>query len=343
MLTPFFAIAYRWRGGRRCRTALGTLLVLSLSFLFGTGLPAPHSAAASQVPAASSNTLGELDTLKTYTPEQLRAALATLNDENARKLLLAAIDQLAMGVSAKETDVAGQTGIAAFMHHLETLFTRIPPRLKAVSKGVTELPAETGRVFDPLMKGTGAGRLSLLLLGVIVLLSASYGVERLLRRTTLQFVDHLKMPMLGGMAKFGGVILAALSDLLSIMVFTVTAVVLFLVFFDSGSLIRHVYGPLLAMIVMGRLGMLLLEMICAPRHKALRLLPMEDAGAQYLYCSLSMITWVLVVGIILSKWFQRIGITPDSYLLVNIGGGDVIAADADQAGVAQSNPGGPRH
>jgi small-conductance mechanosensitive channel len=36
------------------------------------------------------------------------------------------------------------------------------------------------------------------------------------------------------------------------------------------------------------------------------------------------ITWVLVIGIILSKWFQRIGITPDSYLLVNIGVGTLL-------------------
>jgi small-conductance mechanosensitive channel len=96
------------------------------------------------------------------------------------------------------------------------------------------------------------------------------------------------------------------------------------VFFDSGGLIRHVYGPLLAIIVMGRLAMLLLEIICAQRHKALRLLPMEDAGAQYLYRSLAMITWVVVVGLILSKWFQRIGITPDRYLLVNIGVGTLL-------------------
>jgi len=319
-----FSTSYRRTSGTRFRKALGVIVILSLTLLWWVSPTAAQSTKAPQSPAESGRASGDLDALKTYTPDQLRAALATLSDENARKLLLAAIDQLAMGASPKGPDAAAPTGIAGFMHHLETLFTRIPPRLKAVSKGVTELPAEMGRVFDPLMKGTGPGRLSVLLLGVIVLLSASYGVERLLRRTTLQFVDHLKMPLLGGMAKFGGVILAALSALLGIMVFTVTAVVLFLVFFDSGSLIRHVYGPLLAMIVMGRLAMWLLEIICAPRHKALRLMPMEDAGAQYLYRSLSMITWVLVIGIILSKWFQRIGITPDSYLLVNIGVGTLL-------------------
>jgi moderate conductance mechanosensitive channel len=308
----------------RRRKVIGALALLSLTLWFWMSPSGAISAKAQPTSAKANMASGDLDRYKTYTPEQLRTALATLSDENARQLLLAAIDQLAMGASASKPDAAAPAGIDGFMHHFEILFTRIPPRLKAVSRGVTELPAEMGRVFDPLMKGTGANRLSMLLLGVMVLLSASYGVERLLRRTTLQFVDHLAMPVLGGMAKFGGVILAALSALLGIMVFTVTAVVLFLVFFDSGGLIRHVYGPLLAVIVMGRLAMLFLAIICAPRHKELRLLSMEDAGAQYLYHSLATITWVLVVGIVLSKWFERIGVNPDRYLLINIGVGTLL-------------------
>ena len=308
----------------RCREAFSIFLIVSLTLLCWMSPSAAFSAKASHTPAEANMASGDLDTFKTYTPAQLRAALATLSDENARKLLLAAIDQLAMGTTAKGSDAAAPAGISGFMHHLETIFTRIPPRLKAVSKGVMELSSEMGRVFDPLLKGTGAGQLSMLLLGVFAILSASYGVERLLRHTTLQFVDHLRIPLLGGMAKFGGAILAALSALLGIMVFAVTAVMLFLVFFDSEGLVRHVYGPLLAVIVMGRLAMLLLEIICAPRQKELRLLPMEDASAQYLYRSLAMITWVLVVGLILSTWFQRIGIAPDSYLLVNIGVGTLL-------------------
>jgi len=306
------------------RTAIYTLIVLSLSLLFWMHPPAGYPANPPLAPAGSTNAPGDLNTLKTYTPEQLRAALATLSDENARQLLLAAIDQLAMSASAKTPDVAAQTGIAAFMHHLETLFTKIPPRLKAVVRGMTELPTEMGNIFDQMTAGQGAGRLIFLLMGVIAILLISYGVERLLRRTPLQFRGHLQMPLLGGMARFGGGILAALSALLGIMVFTVTAVALFLVFFETAGPVRHLYGPILTAVVMGRLGMLLMEILCAPRHKALRLLPMEDASARYLYRSFSMITWVLVVGLILSKWFERIGIDPDSYLLVNIGVGTLL-------------------
>ncbi|MBL0714595.1 MAG: mechanosensitive ion channel family protein [Desulfosarcina sp.] len=120
------------------------------------------------------------------------------------------------------------------------------------------------------------------------------------------------------MARFGGALLAALSALLGIMAFTLTSALLFLVFFGAEGPIRNLYGPVLTAIVIGRLAMLLMKVIFAPQQRDLRLLPMEDSNAQYLYSSLSKILWVLVVGLILLKWFQRVGINTDSYLLVNI-------------------------
>jgi moderate conductance mechanosensitive channel len=303
---------------------MGILMVLSLSFLFGVDPPAAHSVAAPQAPSASGTSPGELAKLKTYTPEQLRAALATLSDENARKLLLAAIDQLAMEASANNPAAPPQTGVTAIMHHFEILFTQVPPRLKAVLAGVTQLPTELGRVFAPLTRGDARGRMAILLAGLIAILLASYGAERLLRGTVLRFGAQLNIPLLGGAAKFGGAFLSALQTLLGIIVFTVAAVVFFLVFFDSGGLVRRLYGPILASIVLGRLAMLVLAILCAPRHKELRLLPMEDADAQYFYRSFSRIAWVLVVGLVLARWFERIGIKPDHYLLVDIGMGTLL-------------------
>jgi len=292
-------------------------------------------AAVPPAPVASGKAPGELDRLKTYTPEQLRAALATLSDENARQLLLAAIDQLAVAASAQNPAAPPQTGVAAFMHHLEVLFTQIPPRLKAILTGATRLPAEMGGVFAPLTRGETGGRIAILLIGCIAILLASYGVERLLRRRTLRFGGQLTIPLLGSAAKFGGTILAALQTLLGIMVFTVAAVALFLIFFDSRGLVRHLYGPILAAIVLGRLTVLLLEILFWPRQKELRLLPMDDAGAQYLYRSLSGVAWLLVVGLVLARWFQRIARRHR--------GGNSPAAGAGLAGAAKQNPCGQRH
>jgi small-conductance mechanosensitive channel len=273
--------------------------------------------------AESNKAPGELEELTTYTPEQLRAALATLSDENARELLLAAIDQLAIDASSKTPVAAPKTGIAGIMQHLETVFTMTPPRLKAVTTGVTTLPKELGHVFDQMTGGKGAGHLFLFLIGIIAILLVSYGLEQLLKRTTFQFGEKLTIP-LGGAARFGGAILAALPSLLGIMVFTLTSALLLLVVFGADGPIRHLYGPILTAIVVGRLAMLVMAIICAPKQKELRLLHMKDSSAQYLYSLVTKILWVLVVSLILFKWFQRIGIAQDSFLLVNISVGTFL-------------------
>lgn len=301
-----------------CSKGISALMILCLALLISVSLPAMQIAKAADAQTESNKAPGELEALTTYTPEQLRAALATLSDENARALLLAAIDQLAIDASQKTPVAAPKTGIAGIMQHLEIVFTMTPPRLKAVIAGVTKLPTETGRVFDQMTGGKGASRLFLFFIGIVAILLASYGLEQLLKRTTFHFGDQLSIPLLGGAARFGGAVLAALPALLGIMVFTVTSALLFLVFFGADGPIRHLYGPILTAIVVGRLAMLVMAVICAPQQKELRLLPMEDSNAQYLYSTLSKILWVLVVGLILSKWFQRIGIPQDSFLLVNV-------------------------
>jgi small-conductance mechanosensitive channel len=295
-----------------------TLLMTALALLvFPDFLPVPHVTAAN-AQAAPQGTSGELESLRSYTPEELKAALATLSDESASELLLAALNQLAVNATEAAPDAAAPTGIAGVMKHLETVYTMTPSRLKAVIAGSAALPSELGRVFDRMTGGKGGGRLIFLLAGIAAILIVSYGVEKILRRTVFNFGDTVAIPKMGGLEKFGAALLAILPALLGIMAYTLISALLFLALFGAEGPIRHLYGPILTAIVIGRLAMLFMAIICAPRQKELRLLPMEDSNAQYLYSALTKILWVLVVGLILSKWFQRIGIPQDSFLLVNI-------------------------
>ena len=76
--------------------AIATLFLL-VSLSFGSVL----LSLGGNAQAASSPAQENLNAFKTHTPEQLRAALATLSDENARELLLAAVDQLTVKGSAR--------------------------------------------------------------------------------------------------------------------------------------------------------------------------------------------------------------------------------------------------
>jgi len=302
-----------------CKLLTGAFaLMLLLDFLPTRHIPAVCAQAAPQ------STTGELETFRAYTPEQLRAALATLNDENARELLLAALDQLALNMAEGAPDGTAPTGMAGVLQQLETVFVMAPSRLKAVIAGSAALPTELGRVFERMTDGKGSGRLMLLLIGIVATLVAGYGLEKILRRTAINFGDVVAIPKIGGFEKFGAVLLAVMPSLLGIMAFTLASALLLLMFFGAGEPVRHLYGPILTAVVLGRFLMLALEVCIAPRQKRLRLLPLEDETAQALYASLSGILWVLVVFFVLSKWFQRVGGATDSFLLVNIIGGTLF-------------------
>jgi len=299
--------------------AIATLFLL-VSLSFGSVL----LSLGGNAQAASSAAQGNLNAFKTDTPEQLRAALATLSDENARELLLAAVDQLTVNAAEGAAGAAAPTGIAGVMAHLETVFTMAPSRIKAVVAGSTALPSELVHVFGGMTGGQGGGRLMLLMAGIVVTLLASYGVEKVLCRTVFNFGDTVAVPQIGGFERLGAALLAALPALLGIMAYTLTSALLLLAFFGAAGPIRHLYGPILTAVVVGRLLILAIRVAFAPRQKELRLLPMEDDSAQALCASLSMILWVLVVVLVLSKWFQRVGIATDSFLLVTIAGGTLF-------------------
>ncbi len=176
-------------------------------------LPIPHATAA-YAQAAPQGATGEMETLRAYTPEELKAALATLSDESASELLLAALNQLAVNATEAVPDAAARTGIAGVMKHLETVYTMTPSRLKAVIAGSAALPSELGRVFDRMTGGKGGGRLIFLLAGIAAILMASYGLEKILRRTVINFGDTVAIPKMGGLEKFGAALLAILPALL---------------------------------------------------------------------------------------------------------------------------------
>jgi small-conductance mechanosensitive channel len=298
--------------------------ILAVALVIAASVSGLHAAKTGNAATEAHQPAAELSRMKTYTPEQIRAALATLSDENARALLLAAIDRLAQEAAAKTPGAVTETGLAGIMQYQETVFTMMPTRLKAVIEGVAKLPAQLGGYYDQVTGAGGVVRLLILIGGIFAILVASYGLEQYLKRTIFRFKERLAIPQQSRWALWGGVALAALLSLLGIMTFALTSALLLLVFYGPDAPIRHLYGPIWTTAVMGRLAMLLLRTIFAPKQKELRLLHLEDASAQYIYRASAKILWILIVVFILPKWFQRIDLEPDSYLLVNVALGTLL-------------------
>ena len=262
----------------------------------------------------------QLTELKTYTSEQLKAALATLSDKEVRAVLLAELEQEAEAAGKKKDQSARKTGIAGVMAHLEKVFEMAPQRFRAMAKGLGRLPAEIGKFVDQVTHGKGVGRFILLLLSIAVIIGAGYGLERLLRKSMLQFGEKsAEIPLPESTGRAGDALMTALPPLVGIIVFTVVSALLCLIFLGGEASIRHVYGPILIAIVAIRVLMLAAQILCAPRHKERRLVSVDDNGARALNRTLNLIFIVLVVAWITTQWFKRIGIPNDSFLLVTFG------------------------
>jgi len=284
---------------------LGVLLVLTaggLATAYGQSSPAAE----------------ELSELKTYTPEELNAALATLSDEEVRKTLLAELMQEAEAARLKEKDPP-KTGIAAVIAHHEKVIGLAPQRLKAMLAGLGKLPGDIGNYIDELTRGKGGGRFFLLLLGVAVLMAAGFGLERMLMGPLRKRGNTLTdTKFTGGFARFGGALMAALPALIGIMFFAIAAGLLCILFLGTALPMRHLYIPILKAIVTIRLLMLGARMLCSPGDRELRLLDLDDAGAAHLNRTLNLFIWLYVGFRTFTVWFGRVKIPADHFMLVTI-------------------------
>ena len=293
----------------RLKTVQISLFLILLLVLGGGG--------SSTVCGQTSPGAEELSQLKTYTADQLNAALATLDDKEVRAILLAQLQQEAGAAGQKDGDGTPQKGLAGILAHYEQVFEMVPHRVRAMLQGLRALPAEMGRFIDQVTEGRGLGRFLLFLVGVTVIAAVSYGVERLIPMPQMGDPLHTADRQ-GGMARFGGAVIAAVPSLVGIIVFMAVAALLCMVFLGAQIPIRHLYGPILSAVVLIRLLMLGVGLLCAPRHPERRLLSIDDATAATLQRTLNLL--VIAFGVIWAKslWFKRMGISEDSFLLINL-------------------------
>ena len=251
---------------------------------------------------------------QSYTPEELKAALATLSDEQVRTVLLAELEKAAQAEAANNRKVTHR-GAAKILHHFETLIKDGPQRVESLAAGFARLPAELAEVFQDMTAATGGGLLLLQLAGMIAIIGGAHGVEVLVGRSLFKLSEKLSaVPLMSGLTKISGALLTLFPPLFGLFIFLVVSVVAFLTFFGSGAGVRPLFGICLAVIVVGRLFALVSRFFCAPENKSLRLIPLDDAEVQSLHRRLTRIAWVLAIGYLSHIWLKRMGVPFDSYI-----------------------------
>jgi small-conductance mechanosensitive channel len=247
-------------------------------------------------------------------PENLPAAevdalVSRLSDEQVRRLLIAELQADAQAAAA-EREAAG-SGLGGFIRWFETRTGLLVTRFHRLGVSLPEIPGDIGRAMQQLTDYQGASRFAVMVLAVLAFLALGYGAETLFYRSTRAFRARMDdMPVMEGILKFWGALLQLLPELLGLLVFALTPLMLFFMTVDKEDKgLRLLFLAFLLTVLAIRLCAALLRWALSPRSAGTRLVPLSDAVAGYLYRRLLLVVGILVVGMILQLLLERLGAT----------------------------------
>ncbi len=290
-----------------------------------------------------------LDSLETYSAEELKNVLAALSDEQVRGLLMAELEKQVQSEAAQNRSQP-PTGMARILQGLEALFSNGPQRIETLAAGFATLPDEVSRVFSEMAAEKGGGAFLLQLAGMIAIIAAALALETVVAKPLFRLRERLStVPVMSGLAKFNGAALALIPPLFGILIFAMVSIIAFLLILGPSAGIRPLFVLCLTVIVLGRLLSLLSRSFCAPGYRSLRLLPLDDSQAQTLHRKMLGIIWILVIAYLGGSWLQRSGVPFESIAFVFISVGTLVILIIahmiweNRTGIAQSfkSPGDP--
>ncbi len=228
------------------------------------------------------------------TPEQVDAFMGSLTDEQARKELA---QMLRNQTAAKSAPDESRLVTRARENALGLIFYRtahnVSALMKKLSGSLTEADAESDQLGDAWQKltgGKGIGRFFQTLLSLLAILAAGLILRRLLFRSTRNIRERLFTSVRFGQLEFFGRVLSRLIlEIAGIAVFAVTTFLLFLLFFQEGELGYEFVSIYLLVSYYVLIFAGAAKVIFSPDAPALRLFPMKDADASFLY------RWILYI------------------------------------------------
>ncbi len=301
-------------------------ILLSTLFFFGLLYCAPVGWAANPMAVKSlkgkkkSEAKEEVQLPKELSGDQIDAFMATLSDQQVRRLL---IEELKKKAEAEK--VTAQTGqYAERGSGLRQVFDEADAGASAIFKRIRGIFRESASVLSQpraliALLSDSKGTVSLLLtfVGLIALIGAGLLGVRLLLRLTEDFRNQLLSTVpLGSLEKLGRILFRLLLNALGLAAYILITLVLFVIFYDKGNssyiitltyLIVSYY--LLAIIFLTRI-------LLSPGSSALRLVPMAEEDATFLYRWFFRISTVAAVIAGASGIVRNIVASEELYLLL---------------------------
>jgi len=262
------------------------------------------------------------------TPGQVDHYLATLSDEQARQVLARELKEKA---AAKPSEAPASLMIGRespigrlFMAATEEVSSGLE-RLRTSSSRAAESVGTLSSAFETMTGGKGAGQLVMSVLSLLAIIGAGLVAERLLIRAT-EGIRHqlLTAVPLGKLQKLGLVISRMLLDAVGVALYVVVTFLLFILAYGK----EDVGYSLISLYLIGsyyfKIIMFAAKIVFAPRAPGLRLFPLGDEDARFLYRWMFRIAVAAVVITPASHVFKEAGVSKELYSLMYCTAGVVV-------------------
>jgi small-conductance mechanosensitive channel len=284
------------------------------------GLVSSAGDSAAQAPATSpgqSETSAPAALPQPLTREALRDLLARLSDTQVRELLIAQLDREISEAPAADAMIGGMDQRARALRE----------SWAAMFAAVRELPGVPRFFADQLIGDGSPVRLLWIAVGLVAIFAVGILAEQLylLAVRDVRRQIYAAQPATAA-ARVGYSLLALLLDFIGIVVFALATIGAFFVLHQGHAPVRLTVMTWVGAVFAIRLVALVTCALLAPDARSLRILPIDDTTARFLYRRIMRIAivWALVFPTI--KLLQELGLDRDLvHLLTNLGIAGVVA------------------
>ena len=228
-------------------------------------------------------------------PEQVDAFMGSLTDEKARQVLAQVLKRQTAAKAASDEDGVvnkiRESRLGAIFFRMADNATALAKKLTGTFTAAEDESDDLGDAWRKLTGGKGIGRFLLTLLALLAIVAAGLLQRWFFFRATRDLRERLLTSVkLGRLEAFGRIVSHLILESLGVAVFAVTTFILFVLFFQKGDLGYEVVSIYLITSYYLLFFALAAEVLFAPDAPALRLFPMQDADAVFLY------RWVLYIA-----------------------------------------------
>jgi small-conductance mechanosensitive channel len=268
------------------------MLVVVLGFFFVGSLPAAY------IPktAKSKSTDTEVQVPENMTPEEVDAFLAGISDEKTRQILARKLKQEAAGSSSPGDtgDVEGGEDAAEHKFHDLTLrASLVLDQIVSFFSAEREGAVKWDTIVSRLSGGRGTGHLLLTVVIGLGIIAFGIGADRLVRRLTGNLREQILTSVtLGRLQQAGRFITRLLLNALGIAAYIIATFILLILIFKQEDAGYWIVSNLLVSSYYVAVIIFAARIIMAPATPALRLLPLQDRDAKFLY------RWIVQISLV---------------------------------------------